>query len=63
MICAVGTGKEMILAAERDRTHGALDDIGIDLDAAFSRNPDEYRWRTVHSIGFQSWRPIWWAVR
>ena len=31
---AVGAGEEMVFAAERDWADGALDGVGIDLDAA-----------------------------
>src|SRR5437660_5431430 len=34
LAATVGAGEEMILAPERDRTDRALDDIGVDLDAA-----------------------------
>ena len=34
LAAAVGAGEEVVLAAERDRTDRALDDIGVDLDAA-----------------------------
>lgn len=32
LAAAVGTGEQGILAIERERTNGALDDVGIDLD-------------------------------
>ena len=38
---AVGTGEEMILAPERDGTDGALDSIGVDLDAAIIEETGE----------------------
>lgn len=31
---AVGIGEEVVLAAERQGADGALDDVGVDLDAA-----------------------------
>src|SRR6187431_1978268 len=34
LAAAVGAGEEVVLAAERDRADRALDDIGVDLDAA-----------------------------
>src|SRR5262245_25602903 len=34
LAAAVGAGEEMIFAPERDRPDCALDDIGVDLDAA-----------------------------
>jgi hypothetical protein len=30
---AVGAGEERVLAIERNGTDGALDDVGVDLDA------------------------------
>src|SRR5436309_13316604 len=41
LAAAIRAGKEMVLASECDRTHGALDDIGVDLDAAVVEAPDE----------------------
>ena len=34
LAATVGAGEEMIFAPERDRPDCALDDIGVDLDAA-----------------------------
>ena len=34
LAAAVGAGKERVLAVEGERPDGALDDVGVDLDAA-----------------------------
>src|SRR6185312_3502135 len=38
---AVGAGEEVVLAAEGERADGALDDVGVDLDAAVVEEPSE----------------------
>lgn len=38
---AVGASEEVVLAAERDRADRALDDIGVDLDAAVVEEASE----------------------
>ena len=40
---AVGAGEECILAIERDRPDGALDDVGVDLDATVVEEAGEAR--------------------
>ena len=38
---AVGAGEERVLAIERNGTDGALDDVGVDLDAAVIQEAGE----------------------
>lgn len=38
---AIGAGEQMVLATERDRADGALDRIGIELDAAIVEEPGQ----------------------
>jgi hypothetical protein len=37
---AVGPGKQGVLATQRDGAHGALDDVGVQLEAAIVQEAD-----------------------
>ena len=41
LAAAVGAGKERVLAVERQRADGALDGVGVQLDAPVLQEADE----------------------